>query len=145
MRAITATATPAAPTQLVCLDQWFCALCGVQVIPSGGATFTVDYSFDNPNDLIAPIPLGAMSFDTSMCPAAAINGTVGLSFVLPASPVWARVRLLNGAGSVRATWLQIGQRSYVSKINPPTPPPAGASLDFSQAGNSQYLGIPGVG
>jgi hypothetical protein len=111
MRAITATATPATPQAMVCLDTWSGAAMGVQVNPINGAEFTIDLSYDDPNSLIWPIPLLNMWWDTSMIPPAAVGGDVGLTFSLPAAPIWIRVSLLNGLGSVRATFLQLGIHS----------------------------------
>ena len=111
MRAITAIATPATPQAMVNLDTWSGAAMGVQVNPSGGAEYTIDLSFDDPNNLIWPIPLASMLWDTSMIPPAAVGGDLGLTFSLPAAPIWIRVRLLNGAGQVRATFLQLGIHS----------------------------------
>ena len=112
---------------MVCLEMWAGAALGVQVVPSNGATFTIDYSFDSPNDLINPVPVGSMAFDSSMCPAGAISGAAALTFRLPAAPVWGRLRLLNGLGSVRATFLQPGYESYV-------PPAASGSTAFTFPG-----------
>jgi hypothetical protein len=106
VRAIQTTATPAAPQTLVCLDPWAGSTCGVQVVVSGGATFTIDYSFDDPNALISPIPKASMAFSSTMCPAGAIGGAASLTFALPVSPLWMRLTLLNATGSVRATYLQ---------------------------------------
>ena len=79
----------------------------MQVNPSGGASYTIDYSFDDPNDLISPIALGSMFFDTTMCPPGAVAGSAGLTFTIPTAPIWMRVRLLNGvrrgAGDVNPT------------------------------------------
>jgi hypothetical protein len=111
MRAITAIANPASPLSMVNLDTWSGAAMGVQVNPINGAVFTIDLSYDDPNSLIWPIPLLDMSWDTSMIPGAAVSGDVGLTFSLPAAPIWIRLRLLNGAGSVRATFLQLGVHS----------------------------------
>ena len=106
MRPITAIATPAAATQVVNLDSWWGAGLGIQVVPAGGATFTIDYSFDSPNDLVTPIPAGSMFFDTTMVPASAVNGSLAQTFTMAAAPRWMRLRLLNALGQVRAVFLQ---------------------------------------
>jgi hypothetical protein len=117
MRALTAIATPAAPSPMVCLDSWAGSMLGVQVVPSGGAQFTIDYSFDNPNDLINPVPAGSMAFDSSMVPAGAVGGAASVSFQIPAAPIWGRLRLLNGLGQVRAVFLQPGKRAYPPAVS----------------------------
>jgi hypothetical protein len=111
MRAITATATVAAPQSIVNLDLWDGAAIGIQIYPTGGAAYTLDYSFDDPNDLINPIPLASMFWDTSMVPGRAIDSTSGYTFSMPVTPLWGRIRLLNGVGAVRATFLQLGVHS----------------------------------
>ena len=52
MRPITVTAGPSAgPSNMVRLDEWADAPVGVQVSLSGSGNFTVQHSFDDPNDL----------------------------------------------------------------------------------------------
>ena len=118
MRAITATATPANPQPLVNLDTWSGAAMGVQVVPFGGAEFSIDLSFDDPNSLIWPVPLAQMGWDATMIPQTAQAATVGTTFSLPTAPIWIRCSLLNGLGSVRATYLQLGihSRSNITVI-----------------------------
>jgi hypothetical protein len=111
MRAITAIATGATPLVMVNLDSWSGAAMGVQVVPSGGAEYTVDLSFDDPNSLTWPIPVDSMSWDTSMIPPAAVAGDTGLTFSLATAPIWIRLRNLNLTGSVRAVFLQLGIHS----------------------------------
>jgi hypothetical protein len=111
MRAITAIASPINLQPMVNLDSWQGAAMGVQVNPSGGAEFTIDLTFDNPNDLIYPVPLAQVAWSTTMIPALAVAGTAGLTFSLPTAPIWIRCSLLNGVGQVRATYLQLGRHS----------------------------------
>ena len=114
MRPITATATPAKPQVMIRLDTYHGAACGVQVNPSGGASFTIDCSFDTgPDDLTNPIPLASMAWDSSMIPPGAVQGINSFSFGIPTAPVWARLTLLNGVGSVRATFVQYSQHHSV--------------------------------
>jgi hypothetical protein len=110
-RAITRTATPASPNPMVNLDSWQGSVMGVQAVPSGGAEYTIDCSFDNPNDLIAPVPVGSMAFDTGLIPGTAIASLLGTTFTIPTAPIWIRVNLLNDVGSVRATYVQVGTHS----------------------------------
>jgi hypothetical protein len=110
-RAITATATPASPSPMVNLDSWQGSVMGVQAVPTGGAEYTIDCSFDNPNDLIAPIPFANMAFDTGLIPGTAIESTLGTTFTIMTAPIWIRVTLLNATGQVRATYVQVGTHS----------------------------------
>ena len=110
MRAITRTLGPGAAGQasgMIRLDEWADAPLGVQVsVVSGTVDFTVQHSFDDPNDLISPVPLANMFWDTSFCPAGAINGTAPLTFAIPTAPLWMRVLMNAGAGALRLTVTQ---------------------------------------
>jgi hypothetical protein len=121
-RAITATVgyglVPIVASAMVCLDSWQGAAMGVQCVPLGGAAYTIDLSFDNPNDLIAPIPLASMAWDTTMIPAAAISSFNPTTFSLPTAPIWIRVTAVNGVGSIRATFLQLGRHSRSNIVFP---------------------------
>ena len=55
MRPIMATVTPANPQAIVRLDDFGTAVLGVQIVASGGATFTLLHSSDDPNSLVNPI------------------------------------------------------------------------------------------
>jgi hypothetical protein len=109
MRAITVNLNGTGPltSNMIRLDEWADAPLGVQVaIQSGAPNFTVQHSFDDPNDLINPVPLGSMFWDTSFCPAGAINGTVGLSFAIATAPLWMRLVLNSGTAALRMTVTQ---------------------------------------
>jgi hypothetical protein len=110
MRAITRTLGPGAAGQasgMIRLDEWADAPLGVQVaIISGTVDFTVQHSFDDPNDLINPVPLPNMFWDTSFIPAGGINGVAPLTFAIPTAPLWMRVVMNSGTGAVRMTVTQ---------------------------------------
>lgn len=110
MRAITATLGPNAAGQassMIRLDEWADAPLGVQVaVASGTVNFTVQHSFDDPNDLINPVPVGSMFWDTSLVPAGAIAGTAGLTFAIPTAPLWIRCLMNSGTGALRMTVTQ---------------------------------------
>ena len=75
--------------------------------------FTVQHSFDNPNNLINPVPLANMFWDTSLIPAAAINGVAPTSFAVPTAPLWMRVLMNSGTGALRLT---IAQYNVVDEV-----------------------------
>lgn len=84
------------------LDEWSDPPVGVQVAVSGTVNYTVQHTFDTgPDDLISPIPIANMFWDTSLIPAGAIGGTAGISFSIPTAPIWMRIALNSGSGSVR--------------------------------------------
>ena len=110
-RAITAICNVSAPVALVNLDTWQGAAMGVQCTPTGGGSYAIDYSFDNPNDLTWPIALADMLWDASMVPGGATPSLNPTTFSLPTSPIWIRLRHMNGVGQSRAVFLQVGTHS----------------------------------
>jgi hypothetical protein len=42
-----------------------------------------------------------MFFDTSLVPAGAVGGTAGITFSVATAPLWMRITLNSGTGSVR--------------------------------------------
>lgn len=110
MRAITVNLGPGAAGQassMIRLDEWADAPLGVQVaIASGAVDFTVQHSFDDPNDLINPVPLLNMFWDTSFIPSGGINGVAPLTFAIPTAPLWMRILMNSGTGALRMTVTQ---------------------------------------
>jgi hypothetical protein len=123
VRPITATATPSAPQAMVRMDNYATAVVGGAVVVSGGAAFTLTHSSDDPNDLVSPVPLASMSWDNSLLPPAAQSGAASVSFQVMASPLWFQLKLTNGVGSVRATFLQVGEHSHSNISKGPFAPP----------------------
>lgn len=102
MRPITVVAGPGAgPSKMIRLDEWADAPVGIQVSVAGVANFTVQHSFDDPNDLINPVPVGQMFWDTGLVPAGAVGGTTGMTFAMATAPLWMRLLLNSGAGSAK--------------------------------------------
>ncbi len=99
MRPIRTSLVAAGVSPPISLDPWADAQCAVMVEVSGGAGFTVAYSFDDPNDLVNPVPFGSMIWDSSLCPGGAVAGTANISFALPVSPLYIRITQ-TGAGAV---------------------------------------------
>jgi hypothetical protein len=110
MRPITTTVGPnaaaAATSPMVNTDSWADAPLGVQVAVSGTVNYTVQTSFDDPCDLISPVPVNQMFWDTSLVPAGAIGATAGISFSIATAPTWLRLLLNSGTGSARMTVVQ---------------------------------------
>jgi len=137
MRPITATVTPSKTQALCRLDNYATAVLGVQVVPLGGANFSLFHSDDDPCDLVNPVPLGSMSWQASLFPPAI--GAAGVSFTVMASPLWVQLNLTNGVGSVRATFLQIGTHSHSNISKGPFAPPRMAEMTSS---GSNYAAMP---
>lgn len=135
MRAITATVTPAAPVALVRLDNYATAVLGGAIAVSGGAGFTLTHSCDDPNDLVNPVALGSMIWDNSLLPAAARSGSASVSFQIMCSPLWFQLTLTGGVGSVRATFLQVGEHSHSNVSSGPFAPPHMAGVEGGKGTN----------
>jgi hypothetical protein len=123
MRAITATVTPAAPTATVRMDNFATAVLGAAIVCSGGGAFTLSHSCDDPCDLVSPVPVGSMWWDNSLLPLAAQSGSANVTFQIMCSPLWFRLTLTGGVGSVRATFLQVGEHSHSNISKGPFAPP----------------------
>ena len=101
MRPITVTVGPAGPgtpSKMVRLDEWADAPVGIQVSVQGAANYTVQHSFDDPNDLINPVPVANMFWDTGLVPAGAVGAATGITFAMATAPLWMRLLLNTGAG-----------------------------------------------
>lgn len=102
MRPITVIAGPAAgPSNMIRLDEWADAPVAVQVSLNGAGNYTVQHSFDDPNDLINPVPVGSMFWDTGLVPAGAIGASTGMTFAMATAPLWMRLLFNSGAGQAK--------------------------------------------
>jgi hypothetical protein len=106
MRPITRTVGPGAaantPSEMIRLDEWADAPLGIQVSVQGVVTYTVEHSFDDPNDLISPVPFAQMYWGTDLVPLAASGGGGNsITFSMATAPLWMRIVLNSGAGSVK--------------------------------------------
>jgi hypothetical protein len=117
MRAITAVVSYGNTPAYVNMDSWSGAAMGVQVNLIGGAAYQLRYSFDDPNDLANPIPLANMLWDNSMLPSPPAPFQ-NVTFSMPVSPLWWQVTQLNGVGSSRVTFLQLGVHSRSNIVVP---------------------------
>ena len=91
----------------ISLDSWADPPLGVQVAVSGTVNYTVQHSFDTgPDDLVSPIPIANMFWDTSLIPAGGVGGTAGMTFSIATAPIWMRIVMNSGSGSVRMVLTQ---------------------------------------
>lgn len=72
----------------------------------GAAVYQIDYTFEDPNDLVSPVPLASIHWDASLVPSIAQAGNVSTTFVIPTAPIWARVQLLSGTNPVSVVFTQ---------------------------------------
>lgn len=103
---VTAGNTNSGQSPWIRLDDWADAPLGIQVVVNGTVNFTVQHSFDDPNDLFNPVAPANMFWDSGLVPAGAIGGTAGITFSMATAPVWMRIIMGSGTGSVRLTALQ---------------------------------------
>lgn len=82
-----------------------------QCVVSGTANYTVQYSMDDPNSATSPVNPNAMTWFNDM--NSEFVAATGSQFDLWAFvPVWARVVLNSGSGSVATTFQQTGAVTY---------------------------------
>jgi hypothetical protein len=126
MRAITATVRPGPGNNAayINIDNYATAVLGVQIVTQAGASYNLQHSFDDPNDLVSPVPLNSMWWDNSLLPSNIQGVSTGnSSFQIMAAPLWFRLLLVNGVGLVRATFAQIGEHSHSNISQGPFAPP----------------------
>lgn len=96
------SAAPGTASYPIRLDEWADPPLGVQVAVTGTVDYTVQHSFDEgPDSLVNPLPAANMFWDTSLIPVGAIHGAAGISFSIATAPLWVRILLNSGTGSVR--------------------------------------------
>ena len=87
------------------MDTWANAQTAVQVNVTGTATWTIQTSMDDPNSPTDPVAVGSMvwldALDVNL-----VDETSSKSGVLNVTPVFLRIKQIDGAGSVKATFAQ---------------------------------------
>lgn len=77
----------------------------IQCVADGVVDYTIEYTLDDPNSFVNPVPVDDVTWvesnDTN-----AVNATDSITSNFLFAPTFARVKLNDGAGSVRATFLQ---------------------------------------
>lgn len=111
MRPITVSVSDASGgvkyTDLVRLDEYAPGQVGVQITVSGTVNYTLQQSMDDPNSPTNPVAQASMTWvncaDTSVVGASATKQT-NYQF----APIFCRVVLNSGSGSITATFVQAG-------------------------------------
>jgi hypothetical protein len=101
MRPTVARVLSSNPQAYVRLDQYHGAALAVQIVMEGGpgsAQYSLTYSFQDPNDLVSPVPLADMAWDDSLIPAGFAQGTVSGTFYIPTSPIWGNLLWIGDVG-----------------------------------------------
>lgn len=110
MRPLSASVGPnaaaGATSRLMRFDEWADSPISIQAVTEGTINYSIQHSHDDPNDLINPVPLADMWWDSGLFPAAAANTSANISFGILTAPLWIRLLVNSGTGSVRVTVVQ---------------------------------------
>lgn len=90
------------------LDEYALPQVGIQIEVSGTVNYTVQQTFDDPNDLANPVAPAAVTWVNSG-DSGVVNATAAAVSNFAYAPKWARVLLNSGSGSVTARLGQYGQ------------------------------------
>lgn len=109
MRPITVSVSDASggakTTDMVRFDDWAPGTVSLQVTVTGTVNYTVQTSMDDPNSPTNPVASASMTWISST-DTNVVGQTASKSSTFAAAPVFARVLLNSGSGSITATFLQ---------------------------------------
>ena len=100
-----------ADSQWVRLDEYASAPVSIQTAVTGTANYTVQTAQQDPNSPLNPIAPGLMTWVNSL-DATMVAASTSLPSAFANPPLWARVTLNSGTGSVAATFTQSGVAPY---------------------------------
>jgi hypothetical protein len=103
--AVTVGTNALAGSPWVRLDEWAMPQTTIQCVVSGTVNYTVQATLDDPNSLTNPVAINAVTWsDSTDTNAVSATGTVLTYFAY--APIFARVLINSGAGTVTATFAQ---------------------------------------
>jgi len=108
---IPANSAAGTTSPLVRLDPWSIGDCSVQVVVSGTVNYTLQITFDDPNDPVMPISEANIAWFNST-DTDVLNSTKNAISQVAPLPTFARILLNSGNGSLRATFIQTGNVTY---------------------------------
>jgi hypothetical protein len=115
MQPITVSTTDATAgttySRKVRMDSFALAQSVIQVNVTGTATYTVETSMDDPNDLVNPVAVGSMTW-INCADANLVGKTASGQGVLTATPTFVRIKQTAGNGSTTMTIAQFGNAPY---------------------------------
>jgi hypothetical protein len=111
MRPIVVSVTGIGTTPLARMDEWCPGPVSIQVTVSGTVTYSVQSSNDDPNSPTNPVALGSMTWITTNDTNAA-NATTSVQTNYLIAPLFIRVNVSTGTGTVTATIVQLGVAPY---------------------------------
>ena len=104
---ITVGTNGVAGSSWVTLDPWVAGTTAIQVIAIGTVNYTVQQTLDDPNSPTNPVAVPAVNWLPSNDPTV-VGATASEQSNYLASPLFARVLLNSGSGSIVATFVQLG-------------------------------------
>lgn len=115
MRPVVVTVTDASggakSSAFVRFDEWAPGAVSIQCVKTGTANYTVQVSNDDPNSPTNPVASASMTWSNS--PDTNAVGATGNIFTFLANvPLFAKILLNSGSGSVTATMVQQGVVPY---------------------------------
>lgn len=109
--ALTVGTNTIADSQWVRLDEWASPTVSIQLTVTGTVNYTVQQSMQDPNSPTNAVTVSAMTWVSSPDPNA-IGASTTLATYFNAAPLWAKVTLNSGSGSVSAVFSQLGVAPY---------------------------------
>jgi phospholipase/lecithinase/hemolysin len=111
MRPITVTVSDASGgtkySNLVRLDNWAFGQVGVQLSVTGTVNYTLQQTMDDPNSTTDPVALASINW-VNCADSAVVGATATKQTNYQFAPIFCRVVLNSGSGSVTATFVQVG-------------------------------------
>ena len=140
--AITFGTTTTAASPWVRFDSFGIPQAAIQAVVTGTVNYTLQLTMDDPNAASNPVAPAAVTW-TSSTDSTLVGATGTVETYIPVVPVWARILLNSGTGSVRTTFLQLGVvcLALFGGLSPsPTPPPSGGNNIVTGAGDPIVTG-----
>jgi hypothetical protein len=109
--AVTVGTNGIASTPWVRFDEWAPAPVSIQCVVSGTVNYTIQQTLDDPNSPTNPVTPNAVTW-LSTSDTAGVGATTSIQSNYAYAPVFSRVLLNSGTGSVTATFVQTGAVPY---------------------------------
>lgn len=106
---VTAGTNTGGTSPWVRFDEWADEAVGLQFVVSGTVVYTFEASNDDPNSLINQVVPSAMTWDSTISPI--VGASTSQMANLTTAPLWGRINLASGTGSVKGIFVQYQQAS----------------------------------
>jgi len=118
--AITFGTTTTAASPWVRFDGWGLPQAAVQCVKTGTINYTVQQTLDDPNSPTSPVAMSDVTW-ASAADTALVGATGSVAGSFSVVPVFARILLNSGSGSVIGTFLQLGNDGYTQVLGSTNP------------------------